>query len=387
VDDATHDPRSKPTLRGRGRQILLGQHADDLGDLLGQIETNEISPVDETPLGDIDPSALPLTAEERATLLDFSPAAPVYQADLSPLPPRVETASRNEDLLDWGEDTTQLPAIPVYEPPPLPPAPGDEWTDLDDPILPDVMPAAEIAAPTVRSSSPVERLPVESSLLNTLVDDEQVKKLWQQIEALHEKLIQDGQGDTYQVELQQASSLLLASRSNYEEVRRIVYRVRTDMNRQTKVAKDIEQYHSHLLLYYVGWGIAWVVLFLLKQLVASVWESVGVGIVGAFYHPMLFGVLGALIAGYLALERHTTKLRDFDPAYITWYLFNPLLGGVTGLLMFLIYSIVNADVLQESASQLELSVAWLLCAIMGMNQNTLLNQMNHLLKRIGRGKS
>jgi hypothetical protein len=108
-------------------------------------------------------------------------------------------------------------------------------------------------------------------------------------------------------------------------------------------------------------------------------------IVGAVYYPILFGVLGSLISGYLTLDRHTTRLRDFDPIHISWYLFTPLLGGVMGLLMFLLYSIANQDVLSESATSLERAISWILAVVAGMNQNTVLGQMNDLFKRFSRG--
>ncbi|MBN1203008.1 MAG: hypothetical protein JXJ20_14250 [Anaerolineae bacterium] len=230
----------------------------------------------------------------------------------------------------------------------------------------------------------------DQKILDALVSDARVQELWQQIDALHEVLVQTVQGDrgvtdVYQQELLQASALLLESRANYDDARAIVYRIRADLNRQRKVDADVKRYRPLLLNYYLGWGIAWVVLFALKGLFTGVADAVGVEIVSAIYHPMLFGVLGALISGYLTLERHTTRLRDFDPIYISWYLFNPILGAVMGLLMFLLYAVANHDVLQESATDLEVAIAWILCAVAGMNQNTVLGQMNDLLKRFGKG--
>jgi hypothetical protein len=101
---------------------------------------------------------------------------------------------------------------------------------------------------------------------------------------------------------------------------------------------------------------------------------------------MLFGIAGALISGYLTLERHTTKLRDFDPAHVSWYLFNPLLGAVMGLIMFLIAAIANEDLLQDSGSTAERAITYLLCVVVGMNQNTVLRQLNSLLERVSPGK-
>jgi hypothetical protein len=103
------------------------------------------------------------------------------------------------------------------------------------------------------------------------------------------------------------------------------------------------------------------------------------------YNPMLFGIAGALISGYLTLERHTTKLHDFDPVHVSWYLFNPLLGAVMGLIMFMIAAIANEDLLQDTGSTAERAITYLLCVLAGMNQNNVLRQLNNLLKRVGPG--
>jgi hypothetical protein len=231
--------------------------------------------------------------------------------------------------------------------------------------------------------------PASKGLLDLLADDDHVRKLAEQIEALHEELAQQTYSDrtaadACQKELLQASSLLLASRQNYDDARAVVYRIRTDMNRQRKIYADIMRYRPLLLNYYIGWGIALVVLFLLKALFTGVTDAVGVGVISALYYPMLLGVGGALVSGYLTLERHTTRLRDFDPIHISWYLFNPLLGGVMGLLMFLIASIANEDLLQETATRPEYAITYLLCVVAGMNQNHVLRQLNDLLKRFGK---
>lgn len=233
--------------------------------------------------------------------------------------------------------------------------------------------------------------PPDETLLSVLVDDERLQRLWNQIEALQETLIDDVPGDrdmldTYHQELLQASSLLLESRANYDDARAIVYRVRADMNRQHKVNDYIRRYRPLLLNYYLGWGIGLVVLMLLKGLFTGMAEAVGVELLSALYYPMLAGILGALISGYLTLDRHTTRLRDFDPIHISWYLFNPLLGGVMGLLMYLLASIANASLLDETASNTEVAIVWLLCVVAGMNQNSVLRQLNDFVRQFGRGQ-
>lgn len=230
----------------------------------------------------------------------------------------------------------------------------------------------------------------DGSLLASLVDEDRIRRLWAQIDALHEELVQTVKSDradtdVYQQELLQASGMLLESRANYDDARAIVYRLRADLNRQRKVEADIRRYRPLLLNYYIGWGIALVVLFFLRELFSGVAEAVGVDVVGALYFPTLLGISGALVSGFMTLERHTTRLRDFDPLHISWYLFNPLLGGVMGILMFLLASVANEDLLRQAATDGEVTITYLLCVIAGMNQNNVLRRLNELIKRFNPG--
>ncbi len=449
MDDTHHERRPRASLRGKGREILLGQHGSD--------ELEEVNALVEPPSADvsqqsIDPAALTLTPDEKASLLDFDdiPNRELLESDVpvmgfgDPLEVEADQATFQQAL-----DQPEVSPAPVNEAMPLPERDFERAPEQQEPVrVPEVKAETRVGVPPVQSDMwPVNKqasrpmfgrvtaveehegglvvppgeviepaqpnefadpfAPIlkrqgseelfhstaepDKGLLETLVDDEHLKKLWDQIEAMHEDLVQNVQGDrgstdVYQQELLRASSMLLELRANYDDARAIVYRIRADLNRQRKVISDVGKYRPLLLNYYLGWGIAWVVLFALKELFAGVADAVGVSVVAAFYHPMLFGVLGALISGYLTLERHTTRLRDFDPIHISWYLFNPLLGGVMGLLMFLLYAVINDDVLQSTSTfRLEIAVAWLLCAVAGMNQNNVLRQMNDLFKRVGRG--
>ena len=133
------------------------------------------------------------------------------------------------------------------------------------------------------------------------VDDERLRKLALQIEAVQDDLARRPSGDAqvvlgYQQALADASRMLAESRQNYETVRATVYRIRTEINRQRKTDADIARYRPLLLNYMVGWVIALGVLFLLKALFVGVGEAVGVSIVGVLYYPLLLGIAG-LLAG------------------------------------------------------------------------------------------
>lgn len=492
------DPRPRASLRGKGREILLGEHSETPPS--PDREAAQPVPLPEEQ-GHVDPAALKLSPDETEALLDFSPDSPAYAAeasfpsDTAPVPTKAASTpfeapevTPDDVLLDWmkgepaGEEVLAASGPDLYTPagpdaetavyPEMPdwsaearpeagvdalplaerePQPAFPWPEPAYPPLPETEPATSQTAeqwsemlpvemqdqvpnavPAVPASQPVvesgaggslvaesqaeplltdpfltnnkefkrptaralfdETAHADAALLTLLVDDDHILKLSQQIEALQEDLAQHVYGDrktadAYQKELLQASSLLLSSRENYDDARAIVYRIRSDMNRQRKAEADIRRYRPLLLNYYIGWGIALMVLFLLKALFTGVTDAVGAGVASAMYYPILVGTGGALVSGYLTLERHTTRLRDFDPLHISWYLFNPLLGGVMGLLMFLLASIANDDLLRGTANDAENAITYLLCVVAGMNQNSVLHQLNDLLKRFGKGSS
>lgn len=488
--DKDNKPQRRASLRGKGREILLGQQGD-----AASTEPDESSPAassapDSPSDAEVDAAALDLTVEEADALLDLSPDAAVYDADVTfPEPPAAMPRKSQSQAAPAPAEAPLLPddldpdatlhdwAMPDEMPPePADDTPdffaGDPPRDLSDypPLGGDAMPLAErspeaaaqfvaqpyrahpavdalvprtpevwiddggdvepvpmgeppygydddheggayaedvveppaaarplipdpfTSAPERPSAGEVfaETAPADGDLLTMLVNDERIQRLAAQIDALHEEIADHFHGDqqtadAYQQELLQASGLLMASRENYDDARAIVYRIRTDMNRRRNVDEAIERYRPMLLLYYIGWGISLVVLILLKALFTGVTDAVGIETAAAMYYPMLLGVAGALLSGFMTLERHTTRLRDFDPIHISWYMLNPFLGGVMGLLMFLLASIANEDLLRESASDAEHAITYLLCVVAGMNQNNVLRQLNDLLKRFGRG--
>ncbi len=491
-------PRNRASLKGKGREILLGQRSLEHDEDTGGIQP---APAESLPPPDhVDPSSLVLTPEEADALLDFSASLPLVD-ETHPLGvgrrgrPRADTRTTpvsepiapdhlppeaSEEGLDWltgdasNDALHELPdwltapespsrnvlpataspdesppaaqveavdgdALPLaeresqtlptpdrehYQPRPevdqlTPPTPESWFGEqvVPPPDVPDfaitvsesiadeeTTPSPEPAITATESVPPpttgeqrhdhaTVTPPVEpengDDLAHVLVDDERLRKLSLQIEALLEDLVrQPGIEpqviEAYQNDLQRAEAMLHESRSHYDDARAIVFRIRAEINRQRKTDADIVRYRPLLLNYYIGWVIALGVLSLLKALFAGVGEAVGVTIIATLYYPMLLGAAGAVIAGYVALERHTTRLRDFDPNYISWYLVNPLMGSIMGLLMFLIAAIANEDLLRNAATDAEIAITYLLCLLAGMNQTTLLRQISQLFQRVGR---
>lgn len=461
--DQSPEERQRASLRGKGREILLGQHGTDLDDAL----TDEPEqPTAEGESGDVNAASLALTAEETNELLDLGSTAPDVPLPAANVPAAEPVPAPNFDAwweaddtpapTDADADSASAPFTPPTDAPPLaerslaeieaedrhpyrPATKVEALTPLEPefageaPVFPvETVPvpvprgpiegpysvageeggpvivpegAVPVADPTpvglpepfepVYERQPAEKLfdttePAAEDLLHLLVDDAAIRKLAQQIEAVQEEIATHvandrDSADVYMNELLRASSLLMASRENYDDAKAIVFRVRADMKRELKIEEDIRRFRPALMNYYFGWGVTLGVLYFFKQMITGISDAVGVEAFAAMYYPMLFGIAGALISGYLTLERHTTRLRDFDPIHISWYLFNPLLGAVMGLIMFLLAGIANEDLLSDSGSTAELAITYLLCVIAGMNQNNVLRQLNNLLKRTGQG--
>ena len=451
MEASNHEPRRRASLRGKGRAILLGerelpaQRPERLDDVPPAEQSEALDPAAlrltpeemralfdvSAPLPGLDD--LPLTAVTDRKLPPQ--AAPASSPPRRPAEGRAQDTADDllSDLPDWlvrpdlsddmpvivGRSKPKQSVAPAADAQPLaerettppeqevrsyqtrsevesltPPAP-ETWSGAPAPQQPADRPLAAASAEQVAQQEVVAPAPreVPSPVASgpdttVLVDDERLRRLAQQIEALQDDLARHPIGDPqvidgYQQALAEADRLLVASRANYDTVRATVYRIRTEVTRRRKIEADIARYRPLLLNYLVGWVIALVVLFLLKALFAGVGEAVGVPVVAALYYPLLFGIGGALLSGYLTLERHTTRLRDFDPIHISWYLINPLLGGVMGLLMFLIATLANQDLLRESASDAEYAITYLLCTLAGMNQTPILRTLHEVMRRLG----
>lgn len=355
---------TRASLRGKGRLILTGAEG-------------------ESPLRTADLGSQPDPSDPVAPPQEYAGDRPLFEAPGPSLgtiqpPNAIEDAPELQDPRDGGlmVDARALAAPDTI---------GEPLSGADGDVFGPASPRDELELwlPPAPPSDPEQ--------LARLVADASVMQLWRQIEALHEELINTVRGDrcdtdTHLKELRYASALLLAKRENYDEARAIYNRIRADLNRQRKVAQDIAAHRPWLLKYYLVWGAVWAVVALTGQTVierTGLFPAEGVPIV---FYPVMFGILGALVSGYFTLERHTTHLRDFDPLHVSWYIFNPPLGAVMGLLMLLLYAIVNQDVLQPGAAEpMEQAVVWLLCAVGGMNQHAVLRHMFRLLDRLASG--
>jgi len=230
----------------------------------------------------------------------------------------------------------------------------------------------------------------DRDLLARLVTDERLDALWDELHQAQGEVAERVQGDrtladTYQQELLEASALLLQDRANYDDVRSILYRIRADLAREDKVRRDIRRYKPQILAYIVLAFVLWLVLMTLEPLFRQFMaEVVGLEALGLVYHPTLFGMLGGILNAYFTLNKHTIQQRDFDPSHISWYLMNPVIGLIMGLLMTLVFgtgivSTIGIGALESNQAQMLGQypfLLWVLCFLAGYNQNVVLRLLN-----------
>ncbi|NJL93911.1 MAG: hypothetical protein HC915_09365 [Anaerolineae bacterium] len=238
----------------------------------------------------------------------------------------------------------------------------------------------------------IETYQADPRLLEMLVDDNRIRDLFDQIEALQDEIVLSVRGsrgnvDEYQRELLRASNLLLQSRENYDESRAIIYRVRADVMREKRVREDIERYRPLLMNYLIGFAIALVTLLGLGQLFIGVAENAGVEWIGQGYYPAVFGAFGAWLFTLRTLQRHTTIDRDFDPIHVNWYIINPFVGLLMGFMMYLIFIFAVVSSVDLNVSSISdvinpyIRVDLLLAFLAGYQQNTVINALDVVRQR------
>ncbi len=430
MTDLNHPPPEEPgqgaspraSLRGMGWEILRGEAPPEhyVAGLQEEDDQVEAPLLAETPAerqgsaivldrlaapeysklhGQMTPTPMPRT--ERQASLTEPAAAPQMSALEYEATPRIESALRGT-----------LPALPTYEPRTAvaeltPDRPEDVTAvgaaeganlalsreDLAEAALLGLEPIPTGPAPfTPRPGSgdlfgDAQDIPPADDLLDRFVTDERLDGLWGEVEALQADLAQATPGsraryDTYQKEVLQAYTLLLQNRANYDDVRAIVYRIRGELRQDARSAEAIQQYRPRLLIFFVISLLIWAGLMLLEPVFGRfVTDTLDVRLLALLYHPTLFGVLGAILNGYFTLNRHMIHERDFDPVHVSWYVMNPLVGAIMGLLMALLFgtgivSTVGISALaQEPAGQYPF-LLWVLCFLAGYNQNVVMRLLS-----------
>lgn len=399
------EPRERASLRGRGWEILRGQ-AEPADEAAAAAAPPDVLPEEtRAPVAAAVPEAEAIPRVERlsAPPVDAPTSGRAEVEALTPVLPETLSASASDGrgpVFATGEaQALEETGGPVSLTPLSGPAdlntlqmegaiirPQDARIDAGQLITGGVVrpPASELFS----ASREVEP---DSTLLAQFVTDARIEKLWQDIEKLQEEIVTTVQGDrqltdVYQKELLQASALLLQDRANYDDVRAILYRVRADLSRESKVRADTEQYKPQILRYLLFMAALWLLLMGLEPLFRDfIVNVVQIEPFASVYHPMLFGMLGAIVNAYFTLNQHAIQLRDFDPVHTSWYLMNPVIGLIMGLLMTLVFGtgIVSTIGVSDQAQMAEYPfLLWVFCFLAGYNQNLVLRLLDRMFRAV-----
>lgn len=405
------DVPERVSLRGRGWQIMRGEApleaysaASDLPDLappaeaapvLDWVAAPELSKIQGTP---------EMAVEDYAAI---APVAEEVSGEFEAIPPiEVGVSAAVEIMQDYVPRRMVQELVPA-DPEELPDAeisdgkeaPGTSLrvvaassVTMDSVVIRPQdtrLDAGRLTMPGVKRSDTGRDIVPDDELLDKFVTDDRLERVWRDIETLQEELADRVDNDpvlmdAYQQELLQASTLLLADRANYDDVRAILYRVQLELAHKEKVQGAIKRYKPQLLFTLFLVFILWIFLMAVEPFVNYFMTQVlDITTLGMLYHAALFGMLGALVFAYFTLNKHTIQQQDFDPQHISWYLMNPLIGLIMGILVALIFGVgvvstVGFTTIQQPDVVLNQYpfLLWLVCFLVGYNQNAVLRLLN-----------
>ena len=225
-------------------------------------------------------------------------------------------------------------------------------------------------------------------MLALLVPDERIEALWNQIDNLEEQAIMDPSSDQDDIhsnlsKLQDARNYLLAGRRHYEDSEAMLGEVEARLSYKARVRRWSYTWGLVILVYSVLCLVAlWAGASRINTLVTPASEIYGIGM-----QPLLItaiiGSLGGVTGAIYSLWVHVAKKQDFDRQHLMWYLTNPIMGGVLGLFVFLVFhagiSIFSArSELLSNSILLLYTVAWL----SGFQQNVAYHLVDRAIKAV-----
>ncbi|HRE47228.1 MAG TPA: hypothetical protein PLD47_05835 [Aggregatilineales bacterium] len=225
-----------------------------------------------------------------------------------------------------------------------------------------------------------------TTMLRQFVTQERLNALWKKIEDLQREVVKHVTADrtntdAYQLDLLFASSLLLQSSANYEEARQIAYRIESDLAREDHIRANIIKYRPRLLAYYLICALIVLLAFSLDANYRALVPDT-LGILKMAWLPIMFGALGAIFNGMMAIHEHTTIEHNFDPIHVSWYILNPFMGAIMGIVVLIFFAVTSNTFNTQTPdySQSAPLVIWLLAFAVGWQQNLVFRLLNRFLK-------
>lgn len=240
----------------------------------------------------------------------------------------------------------------------------------------------------------VEDKPPSNAVTDILITETQIKQLSGVIDAAYQKVSKRtrgnfGQTDALLEDLRQARMYLHSGNEFFDEAEKLVYGVESRLIQEEKVRQWSQTGGSLISLYLIVWLCFLVFGMVTSERLISLAGDLIPAWMGAMYLPTLFGGVGGVVGALWVLIKHTTQQKDFDPIHSAWYITNPLMGLLLGMIAYLVTwggGNVLTLISSGTANSIDLTTVspaiYPLCLVVGFNQNVLWNLIDKFIKAI-----
>lgn len=405
--------RGKPeiSVRGRGRALFAG-----LTEWVEPTEPPVRTPEAPAPGPESRPMEVPPSLEEPPG--DPGAQAPVPEPASSPEPSEVPMnaaastppgdGDRFRFLAQEAARAASAPSvIPSWAPPPDwhwgPAAAPAETVEVDPHapmralripglLTPEALPPTE-GSPEAAAETPVEgeqtmeRVPIppapperQPMARSHAVDEAHLRQLNARIDELYRRIASGAIPDPGTAEqalawLKQAREALL-SPDGYDEAEYYYSLAQT----RYAIARRLWRWSYTYGLFVFIWGIAWLGLYLWALTEGRGYSArvVPPGYEG-IWEPIMWGGLGGVCGIFYSLYWHVAIKRDFDRQYVMWYLVQPLLGSMIGMIIYMIIT-VGFLTIQGTPTPANPLFMYLLAFIAGFRQRFFLELIDRIVQ-------
>lgn len=331
-------------------------------------------PYVDTSMADAHPAPIEITVPEPPQPVNDTPLSDSDLADLLK-----EPESLSDEEIDRRMAALKLqqspPAVKVTEV-------VAQSFEISDPFIPETPPITA-ARPSLTPDTTMEKM---------LITPERINELWDAINETYDFVVSDVRGhfktsEEAMADLKQARDLLLSGSENFDDAEQLVVKVKARLRLEEKVRQWSRTHGTWLGIYLILWFALLLMgtgVTLASGVIEQLADRVPEWLLGAWI-PMLFGGLGATIGALWVLNKHIIKKRDFDPIHTSWYVTNPFMGLMLGIITYLVLRVGSAGLINLSGISAEPDftspslVLYVICMIVGFQQNVLWSFMDKLM--------
>lgn len=147
-----------------------------------------------------------------------------------------------------------------------------------------------------------------------------------------------------------------------------------------KISHESKPLALKLLLIEISYLVALLLLgyFTYKWPHFVLWDGLTDYPISMHLHTVWFGALGGITIAIYGIYEHT-HLRDFDPKYDLWYICKPLVGGIFGWFVYLIYYLGLVSVQGTAAKPNTPELPYIISFLAGFSERFTLKMIDKLM--------